>query len=167
DGTMPKAMEREPINAPLATGVRALDAMLTVGRGQRIGIFGGSGVGKSTLVGMMTRNTAADITVVGLVGERGREVREFLQDALGEEGRSRSVVVVSTSDESPLLRMRAALAATSVAEYFASQGKHVLLVLDSLTRYAMAAREVGLAAGEPPASKGYTPSVFSRLARLV
>lgn len=167
DGIMPKAMEREPINAPLATGVRALDAMLTVGRGQRIGIFGGSGVGKSTLVGMMTRNTAADITVVGLVGERGREVREFLQDALGEEGRSRSVVLVSTSDESPLLRMRAALAATSIAEYFASQGKHVLLVLDSLTRYAMAAREVGLAAGEPPASKGYTPSVFSRLARLV
>jgi flagellum-specific ATP synthase len=167
DGIVPKAMEREPIHAPLATGVRALDAMLTVGRGQRIGIFGGSGVGKSTLIGMMTRNTAADITVVGLVGERGREVREFLEDALGEEGRRKSVVLVSTSDEPPLLRMRAALAATSVAEYFASQGKHVLLVLDSLTRYAMAAREIGLAAGEPPASKGYTPSVFSRLARLV
>jgi flagellum-specific ATP synthase len=115
----------------------------------------------------MTRNTAADLTVVGLVGERGREVREFLEDALGEEGRKRSVVLVSTSDESPLLRMRAALAATSVAEFYASRGKHVLLVLDSLTRYAMAAREVGLAAGEPPASKGYTPSVFSRLARLV
>jgi flagellum-specific ATP synthase len=144
-----------------------LDGLLTVGRGQRVGIFGGSGVGKSTLIGMMTRNTAADLTVVGLVGERGREVREFLEDSLGEEGRRRSVVLVSTSDESPLLRMRAALAATSVAEYFASQGKHVLLVLDSLTRYAMAAREVGLAAGEPPASKGYTPSVFSRLARLV
>jgi flagellum-specific ATP synthase len=141
--------------------------MLTVGRGQRVGIFGGSGVGKSTLIGMMTRNTAADLTVVGLVGERGREVREFLDDSLGEEGRRRSVVFVSTSDESPLLRMRAALAATSVAEYFASRGKHVLLVLDSLTRYAMAAREVGLAAGEPPATKGYTPSVFSRLARLV
>jgi flagellum-specific ATP synthase len=132
-----------------------------------VGIFGGSGVGKSTLIGMMTRNTAADLTVVGLVGERGREVREFLEDALGEEGRKRSVVLVSTSDESPLLRMRAALAATSVAEFYASRGKHVLLVLDSLTRYAMAAREVGLAAGEPPASKGYTPSVFSRLARLV
>ena len=152
---------------PLQTGVRVLDGMLTVGRGQRVGIFGGSGVGKSTLIGMMTRNTAADMTVVGLVGERGREVREFVEDALGEEGRQRSVVLVSTSDESPLLRMRAALAATAVAEFYAAQGKHVLLVLDSLTRYAMAAREVGLAAGEPPASKGYTPSVFTRLARLV
>jgi flagellum-specific ATP synthase len=167
DGIVPKAMEREPIREPLATGVRCIDGMLTVGRGQRVGIFGGSGVGKSTLIGMMTRNTAADLTVVGLVGERGREVREFLEDALGEEGRKRSVVLVSTSDESPLLRMRAALAATSVAEFHASRGKHVLLVLDSLTRYAMAAREVGLAAGEPPATKGYTPSVFSRLARLV
>jgi flagellum-specific ATP synthase len=167
DGAPPKAMERVPIREPLSTGVRVLDSMLTVGRGQRVGIFGGSGVGKSTLIGMMTRNTAADLTVVGLVGERGREVLEFLEDALGEEGRKRSVVLVSTSDESPLLRMRAALAATSVAEFYASRGKHVLLVLDSLTRYAMAAREVGLAAGEPPASKGYTPSVFSRLARLV
>ena len=132
-----------------------------------MGIFGGSGVGKSTLIGMMTRNTEADVTVVGLVGERGREVGEFLEDALGEEGRARSVVVVSTSDQSPLLRMRAALAATTVAEYFAAQGKHVLLVLDSLTRFAMAAREIGLAAGEPPTAKGYTPSVFTRLARLV
>jgi len=167
DGVMPRAMDREPIREPLCTGVRALDAVLTVGRGQRVGIFGGSGVGKSTLIGMMTRNTTADLTVVGLIGERGREVREFLDDALGPDGRRRSVVLVSTSDESPLQRMRAALAATSVAEYFAAQGKHVLLVLDSLTRYAMAAREVGLAAGEPPASKGYTPSVFSRLARLV
>jgi flagellum-specific ATP synthase len=167
DGAVPKAMEREPIRVPLSTGVRVLDGVLTVGRGQRVGIFGGSGVGKSTLIGMMTRNTAADLTVVGLVGERGREVREFLEDSLGEEGRKKSVVLVSTSDESPLLRMRAALAATSVAEFYASRGKHVLLVLDSLTRYAMAAREVGLAAGEPPASKGYTPSVFSRLARLV
>jgi flagellum-specific ATP synthase len=167
DGAVPKAMEREPIREPMSTGVRVLDSVLTVGRGQRIGIFGGSGVGKSTLIGMMTRNTAADMIVVGLVGERGREVREFLEDALGEEGRKRSVVLVSTSDQSPLLRMRAALAATSVAEFHASRGKHVLLVLDSLTRYAMAAREVGLAAGEPPASKGYTPSVFSRLARLV
>ena len=167
DGVVPKAMEREPIREPLSTGVRVLDGMLTVGRGQRVGIFGGSGVGKSTLIGMMTRNTSADLTVVGLVGERGREVREFLEDALGEEGRKRSVVLVSTSDESPLLRMRAALAATSVAEFYAARGKHVLLVLDSLTRYAMAAREVGLAAGEPPASKGYTPSVFTRTARLV
>jgi len=141
--------------------------MLTVGRGQRVGIFGGSGVGKSTLIGMMARNTAADLTVVGLVGERGREVREFVEDSLGDEGRKRSVVLVSTSDQSPLLRMRAAMAATSVAEFYAARGKHVLLVLDSLTRYAMAAREIGLAAGEPPASKGYTPSVFTRLAKLV
>jgi flagellum-specific ATP synthase len=167
DGTVPHPMEREAIREPLQTGLRVLDGMLTVGRGQRIGIFGGSGVGKSTLIGMMTRNTAADLTVVGLVGERGREVREFVEDSLGEEGRKRSVVLVSTSDQSPLLRMRAAMAATSVAEFYAARGKHVLLVLDSLTRYAMAAREVGLAAGEPPASKGYTPSVFVRLAKLV
>jgi len=151
----------------LGTGIRVLDALLTVGRGQRVGIFGGSGVGKSTLIGMMTRNTEADVTVVGLVGERGREVVEFLEDSLGVEGMKRSVVVVSTSDQSPLLRMRAALAATTVAEFFAAQGKHVLLVLDSLTRFAMAAREIGLAAGEPPTAKGYTPSVFTRLARLV
>jgi flagellum-specific ATP synthase len=167
DGAVPHPMEREPIREPLQTGLRVLDGMLTVGRGQRVGIFGGSGVGKSTLIGMMTRNTAADLTVVGLVGERGREVREFVEDSLGEEGRRRSVVLVSTSDQSPLLRMRAAMAATSVAEFYAARGKHVLLVLDSLTRYAMAAREIGLAAGEPPASKGYTPSVFARLAKLV
>jgi flagellum-specific ATP synthase len=163
----PAAMERLPIRQPLSTGVRALDAMLTVGLGQRIGIFGGSGVGKSTLIGMMTRNTSADVVVVGLVGERGREVGEFLTDALGEEGRRRAVVIVSTSDQSPLLRMRAALAATSVAENFAAGGKDVLLVLDSLTRFAMAARDVGLAAGEPPTAKGYTPSVFNRVAKLV
>ncbi len=163
----PAAMDRIPIRQPLSTGVRALDAMLTVGLGQRIGIFGGSGVGKSTLIGMMTRNTSADVVVVGLVGERGREVGEFLTDALGEEGRRRAVVIVSTSDQSPLLRMRAALAATSVAENFAAAGKDVLLVLDSLTRFAMAARDVGLAAGEPPTAKGYTPSVFNRVAKLV
>jgi len=167
DGTVPHPMERKAIREPLQTGLRVLDGMLTVGRGQRLGIFGGSGVGKSTLIGMMTRNTAADLTVVGLVGERGREVREFLEDSLGEEGRKRSVVLVSTSDQSPLLRMRAAMAATAVAEFYAARGRHVLLVLDSLTRYAMAAREIGLAAGEPPASKGYTPSVFTRLAKLV
>jgi flagellum-specific ATP synthase len=160
-------LDRVAIRTPLGTGIRALDALLTIGRGQRVGIFGGSGVGKSTLIGMMTRNTEADVTVVGLVGERGREVGEFLDHALGEEGLARSVVLVSTSDQSPLLRMRAALAATRVAEYFAAQGKHVLLVLDSLTRFAMAAREIGLAAGEPPTAKGYTPSVFTRLARLV
>jgi len=159
--------EREPIKVPLQTGLRVIDGLLTVGRGQRVGIFGGSGVGKSTLIGMMTRNTEADLTVVGLVGERGREVREFVEDSLGVEGRKQSVVLVSTSDQSPLLRMRAALAATAVAEFHARRGKHVLLILDSLTRYAMAAREVGLAAGEPPASKGYTPSVFTRLAKLI
>ena len=167
DGPVRRPLERVAIRTPLGTGIRAIDALLTVGRGQRVGIFGGSGVGKSTLIGMMTRNTSADVTVVGLVGERGREVGEFLDDALGEEGRKRSVVLVSTSDQSPLMRMRAALAATTVAEYFAGKGKHVLLVLDSLTRFAMAAREIGLAAGEPATAKGYTPSVFTRLAKLV
>ncbi|HZP05947.1 MAG TPA: FliI/YscN family ATPase [Terracidiphilus sp.] len=167
EGKVRSPLDRAPIRVPLGTGIRVLDALLTVGRGQRVGIFGGSGVGKSTLIGMMTRNTEADITIVGLVGERGREVGEFLEDSLGEEGRARSVVVVSTSDESPLKRMRAALVATTLAEFFAAQGKHVLLVLDSLTRFAMAAREIGLAAGEPPTAKGYTPSVFTRLARLV
>jgi flagellum-specific ATP synthase len=167
EGVARPPLDRTPIRTPLGTGIRVLDALLTVGRGQRVGIFGGSGVGKSTLIGMMTRNTEADVTVVGLVGERGREVGEFLEDSLGGEGRARSVVVVSTSDQSPLMRMRAALSATTIAEFFAAQGKHVLLVLDSLTRFAMAAREIGLAAGEPPTAKGYTPSVFSRLARLV
>ncbi|MGO8720114.1 MAG: FliI/YscN family ATPase [Acidobacteriaceae bacterium] len=164
---IPQPMDRVPIQTRLGTGLRAIDGLLTVGRGQRVGIFGGSGVGKSTLIGMMTRNTAADLTVVGLVGERGREVREFLEDSLGEQGRKRSVVLVSTSDQSPLLRMRAAMAATSIAEFYAAEGKHVLLVLDSLTRYAMAAREIGLAAGEPPTARGYTPSVFRRMARLI
>jgi flagellum-specific ATP synthase len=167
DGVVRSPLDRVPIRTPLGTGIRVLDGLLTVGRGQRVGIFGGSGVGKSTLIGMMTRNTEADVTVVGLVGERGREVGEFLEESLGVEGRARSVVVVSTSDQSPLMRMRAALAATTVAEFFAAQGKHVLLVLDSLTRFAMAAREIGLAAGEPPTAKGYTPSVFTRLAKLV
>ncbi len=167
DGALRAPLDRVPIAEPLGTGIRAIDGLLTVGRGQRVGIFGGSGVGKSTLIGMMTRNTEAEVTVVGLVGERGREVGEFLRDSLGPEGLKRAVVVVSTSDESPLKRMRAALAATVVAEFFAAQGKHVLFVLDSLTRFAMAAREIGLAAGEPPTAKGYTPSVFTRLARLV
>jgi flagellum-specific ATP synthase len=163
----PAPLDRMPIRDAAGTGIRAIDGLLTVGRGQRIGIFGGSGVGKSTLIGMMTRNSDAEIIVVGLVGERGREVREFLEETLGREGQRRAVVLVSTSDQSPLLRIRAALGAISVAEYFAGTGKHVLLVLDSLTRFAMAAREVGLAAGEPPTTRGYTPSVFSRLARLV
>ena len=166
-GAVPHPFERMPIQVPLGTGIRAIDGLLTIGRGQRVGIFGGSGVGKSTLMGMMTRNSQADLMVVGLVGERGREVGEFLDETLGPEGRKRAVVVVSTSDQSPLMRIRAALAATSIAEYFAARGKQVLLVLDSLTRFAMAAREVGLAAGEPPTAKGYTPSVFNKLARLV
>jgi flagellum-specific ATP synthase len=166
DGVAPRALDRTPISDPLGCGIRAVDGFLTCGRGQRVGIFGGSGVGKSTLIGMMARGTAADMTVLALVGERGREVQEFLA-TLGPEGRKRSVVVVSTSDQSPLLRIRAALSATSVAEYFCAQGKNVLLVVDSLTRFAMAQREIGLAAGEPPTAKGYTPSVLSMLARLV
>jgi flagellum-specific ATP synthase len=166
EGRLPGALSRVPIRQPIGCGVRAIDAFLTCGRGQRMGIFGGSGVGKTTLIGMMTRGTAADLTVLALVGERGREVGEFLE-ALGPAGRQRSVMVVSTSNESPLMRIRAALTATSIAEAFATRGKHVLLVIDSLTRFAMAQREIGLAAKEPPTSKGYTPSVFSRLAQLV
>lgn len=163
----PHAMDRMMIHEPIGCGVRAVDALLTCGRGQRMGIFGGSGVGKSTLIGMMTRGTSADLTVLALVGERGREVREFLEGALGEEGRRRSVVVVSTSDQSPLLRVRAALAAATIAEHFAAKGKNVLFVLDSLTRLAMAQREIGLSAGEPPTARGYTPSVFTLLARFI
>jgi len=166
-GDPPQPLERSPIRDPLGCGIRAIDGLLTCGRGQRVGIFGGSGVGKSTLIGMMTRGTSADLTVLALVGERGREVREFLEESIGKQGLARSVVLVSTSDQSPLLRIRAALAATTVAEYFAAQGKHVLLVVDSLTRFAMAQREIGLAAGEPPTAKGYTPSVFTLLARLI
>jgi flagellum-specific ATP synthase len=163
----PLPLARTPIRDPIGCGIRAIDGFLTCGRGQRVGIFGGSGVGKSTLLGMMARGTSAELAVLALVGERGREVRDFLEDALGEEGLRRSVLIVSTSDQSPLLRIRAALAATSVAEYFCSKGKHVLLVVDSLTRFAMAQREMGLATGEPPTAKGYTPSVFSLLARLI
>jgi flagellum-specific ATP synthase len=166
DRAAPLALERTLIHEPLGCGIRAIDGFLTCGRGQRVGIFGGSGVGKSTLIGMMARNTNADLTVLGLIGERGREVGELLH-ALGAEGRRRSVVVVSTSDEDPLLRIRAGLAATTIAEYFCARGKHVLLVVDSLTRLAMAQREIGLAAGEPPTAKGYTPSVFTLLARLI
>ncbi len=164
-GTNP--LERQNIQAALGTGIRAIDGLLTCGKGQRIGIFGGSGIGKSTLLGMMARYTSADVNVISLVGERGREVRTFIERDLGEEGLKRSVVVVSTSDQPPLLRIRAALVATTVAEYFRNQGKDVLLVMDSVTRFAMAQREVGLAAGEPPSSKGYTPSVFSLLPRLL
>jgi flagellum-specific ATP synthase len=166
DGSPPSPLQRVPIRNPIGCGIRAVDAFLTCGRGQRVGIFGGSGVGKSTLIGMMARGTAADMTVLALVGERGREVQEFLEE-IGEAGLKRAVVVVSTSDQSPLLRLRAALTATAVAEYFSGLGKHVLLVVDSLTRVAMAQREIGLAAGEPPTAKGYTPSVYTMLAKLV
>ncbi|KAA6464421.1 FliI/YscN family ATPase [Acidobacteria bacterium AB60] len=166
DGSAPLPLERVTIREPIGCGIRAIDGFLTCGRGQRVGIFGGSGVGKSTLIGMMARGTSADLTILALVGERGREVGEFLE-VLGPEGLARSSVIVSTSDQSPLLRIRAALAATAAAEYFASQGKNVLLIVDSLTRFAMAQREIGLAAGEPPTAKGYTPSVLNMLARLV
>jgi flagellum-specific ATP synthase len=166
DGLAPQALERLPIREPLSCGIRALDAFMTCGRGQRLGIFGGSGVGKSTLLGMMCREAAADVIVMALVGERGREVGEFLE-VLGDGGRKRSVIVVSTSNEPPLTRLRAPLLATAVAEAFAAEGKNVLLVVDSLTRFAMAQREIGLAAGEPPTAKGYTPSVLNKLARLV
>jgi len=161
------AMDRDPVRRPLDTGVRAINALLTVGRGQRIGLFAGSGVGKSVLLGMMARYTEADVIVVGLIGERGREVKEFIEDILGDEGRARSVVVAAPADAPPLLRMQGAAYATAVAEHFRDKGKHVLLLMDSLTRYAMAQREIALAIGEPPATKGYPPSCFARLPQLV
>ena len=160
-------LNRKRIKQPLDVGVRSINACLTCGRGQRIGIMAGSGVGKSVLLGMMARYTDADINVISLVGERGKEVREFIEDNLGEEGMRRSVVVVATSDQPPLLRMRGAYVATSIAEYFRSQAKDVLLSMDSLTRFAMAQREIGLAAGEPPTTKGYPPSVFALLPNLL
>ena len=160
-------LAREPITAPMSTGVRAIDALMTCGRGQRLGVFGGSGVGKSTLLGMMARGTEADVAVIALIGERGREVRSFLEHDLGTEGLKRAVVVVSTSDSPSLVRLRAAYAATSIAEYFRDQGQNVLLMMDSVTRFAMAQREVGLAAGEPPTAKGYPPSVFALLPGLL
>ena len=160
-------LAREPIAEAAPTGVRAIDALLTCGRGQRIGLFGGSGVGKSTLLGMMARGTEAEVVVLALVGERGREVRSFLEHDLGRAGLGRSVVVVSTSDDPPLIRLRAAFGATAIAEHFRAQGRHVLLMMDSVTRVAMAQREVGLAAGEPPTAKGYPPSVFALLPGLL
>ncbi len=160
-------MARRPIREPLDVGVRAINALLTVGRGQRLGLFAGSGVGKSVLLGMMTRYTSADITVVGLIGERGREVKEFIENILGREGMRRAVVVVSPSDDPPLMRLHGAMLATSIAEYFRDQGKQVLLLMDSLTRYAQAQREIALAIGEPPATKGYPPSVFAKIPQLV
>ena len=161
------AMERDPVRTPLDTGVRAINALLTVGRGQRLGLFAGSGVGKSVLLGMMARYTQADVIVVGLIGERGREVKEFVDDILGAEGRARSVVVAAPADAPPLLRMQGAAYATAVAEHFRDKGQDVLLLMDSLTRYAMAQREIALAIGEPPATKGYPPSCFARLPQLV
>jgi flagellum-specific ATP synthase len=160
-------MERRKIDTPLDLGIRSINGLLTCGQGQRLGIMAGSGVGKSVLLGMMARNTRADVNVIALIGERGREVREFIERDLGEEGLARSVLVVATSDQSPLLRMRGAFVATTLAEYFCAQGKSVLLMMDSVTRFAMAMREVGLAIGEPPATKGYTPSVFATLPKLL
>ncbi len=160
-------LERAPIDLPLDVGVRAINALMTVGRGQRMGLFAGSGVGKSVLLGMMARFTSADVIVVGLIGERGREVREFINDILGREGMARAVVVAAPADTSPLLRLQGAAYATTIAEYFRDQHKNVLLIMDSLTRYAMAQREIALAIGEPPATKGYPPSVFAKLPKLV
>lgn len=158
---------RMPISQPLDVGVRAINAMATVGVGQRMGLFAGSGVGKSVLLGMMTRGTQADVVIVGLVGERGREVKEFIQDILGQEERQKSVIVAAPADTSPLMRLKSCETAVSIAEYFRDQGKKVLLLIDSLTRYAMAQREIALAVGEPPATKGYPPSVFARLPALI
>ncbi|MDH3589763.1 MAG: flagellar protein export ATPase FliI [Gammaproteobacteria bacterium] len=160
-------LARQPIREPLDVGIRAINSLLTVGRGQRIGLFAGSGVGKSRLLGMMTRFTGADVTVVGLIGERGREVKEFVEDVLGADGMQRAVVVATPADHPPLMRMHGAFLATSIAEYFRDRGKKVLLLMDSLTRFAQAQREIALAIGEPPATKGYPPSVFAKLPQLV
>lgn len=160
-------MHRHPISEPMDVGIRAINSLLTVGRGQRIGLFAGSGVGKSVLLGMMTKFTKADIVVVGLIGERGREVKEFIDHILGEEGLSRSIVVASPADDAPLMRLRASKLATRVAEHYRDQGQNVLLLMDSLTRYAQAQREIALAIGEPPATKGYPPSVFAKIPQLV
>ncbi len=165
--TPPHPLRRQMIEKPLSVGVKVIDGLLTLGQGQRVGIFAGSGVGKSVLLGMMARNTEADVNVIALVGERGREVKEFLDRDLGSAGIARSVVIVATSDQPPLVRLKAALTATAVAEYFRDSGKNVLLMMDSVTRVAMAQRDVGLAIGEPPATRGYTPSVFALLPRLL
>ncbi len=163
----PDALSRPRIRQPLCLGVRAIDSMLTLGKGQRIGIMAGTGVGKSTLLGMIARNVRADVSVIALIGERGREVREFIEEALGEEGMARSVVIAVTGDASPVLRVKGALVATTIAEYFRDKGQDVLFMMDSVTRLAMAQREIGLATGEPPTARGYTPSVFSMLPRVL
>ena len=163
----PDPVKRPRVNEILKVRIKAIDGLLTIGRGQRIGIFSGSGVGKSTLMGMIARNAEADINVISLVGERGREVRDFIEESLGEEGLKRSVVVVATSDQPPLIRLKAAFVATAIAEYFRDLGNKVILMMDSVTRFAMAQREIGLAAGEPPTTRGYTPSVFALLPRLM
>ncbi|GAY74535.1 flagellum-specific ATP synthase FliI [Sporolactobacillus inulinus] len=163
----PNPMTRPRISEPIELGVRSINGLLTVGRGQRIGIFAGSGVGKSTLMGMVARNTSADLNVIALIGERGREVREFLEKDLGPEGMKRSIIIVATSDQPALMRIKGAFTATSIAEYFRSKGKDVLLMMDSLTRVAMSQRELGLAVGEPPTTKGYPPSVFAMLPELL
>ncbi|TXH96486.1 MAG: flagellar protein export ATPase FliI [Pseudomonas sp.] len=167
DGPTINPLKRHPISEPLDVGIRCINGLLTVGRGQRLGLFAGTGVGKSVLLGMMTRFTEAEIIVVGLIGERGREVKEFIDEILGEEGIKRSVVVASPADDAPLMRLRAAQYCTRIAEYFRDKGKNVLLLMDSLTRYAQAQREIALAIGEPPATKGYPPSVFAKLPKLV
>ncbi|QDP40176.1 flagellar protein export ATPase FliI [Radiobacillus deserti] len=165
--TPPNPLDRPPIREPIQVGVRAIDSLLTVGKGQRIGIFAGSGVGKSTLLGMIARNSSADINVIALIGERGREVREFLEKDLGDEGRKKSIIVVATSDQPALMRIKGAYTATAISEYYRDQGYQVNLMMDSVTRVAMAQREVGLATGEPPTTKGYTPSVFATLPKLL
>jgi len=160
-------LQREPIHQSLDVGVRAINALIPIGRGQRVGLFAGSGVGKSTLLGMMTRYTSADVVVVGLIGERGREVRDFVENTLGQMGLNRAVVVATPADRPPLARLHGAFRATAIAEYFRDQGKNVLLLMDSLTRFAQAQREIGLSVGEPPTTRGYPPSVFARLPQLV
>ena len=167
DRDPPDPIRRPRIESVMRSGVKAIDGLLTLGQGQRVGIFAGSGVGKSTLMGMLARNCEADINVIALVGERGREVKDFIEESLGDEGLKKSVLVCATSDQPPVIRLKGAMVGTAIAEYFRDQGKKVLFMMDSVTRFAMAQREIGLATGEPPTTKGYTPSVFAMLPRLM